>query len=242
MAIQIYINGRECMNSTTSMKKKAADFAVDNFIKSGMVVGLGVGSTAIFSLYRIAEKIASGELNNILGIPCSQAIQEEAISHKIPLGEFSQIPEIDVTIDGADEVDVNFNLIKGGGGALLREKIVAQYSKREVIIVDESKYTEKIGTNWHVPIEVTPFGWETHLNFLSQQGGKSTLRKSDDGSVYYTDQNNYILDVNFGIIENINSLDNALNKRVGIVAHGLFINLATDIVIASTDQIKHYKK
>ena len=144
--------------ASEELKKQAGEFAV-NFIQSGMIVGLGEGSTAIWAIRKIAQELQNGTLQNILGIPCSKNVERIAQALGIPLTTLDTHPVIDLTIDGADEVDPQFNLIKGGGGALLREKIVAQATQREVIVVDENKLSKLLGTVWAVPIEVLPFGW-----------------------------------------------------------------------------------
>lgn len=223
------------------LKQAAAEKAV-SFVESGMVVGLGVGSTAIFAVRKIGAMIRVGELKDIVGIACSLSVEEEATKAGIPLTDLGQNPIIDLTIDGADEVDPDLNLIKGGGGALFREKIVAQASKREIIIVDENKLSPALGTNWPLPIEVNPFGWETHIDFLKTLGGEPNLRINEDGTTYITDQNNYIIDCDFGPIDNPTNLSNTLNNRVGIVEHGLFLGLATDVIVARPGKIEHLIK
>jgi ribose 5-phosphate isomerase A len=227
------------MANIQNLKQRAAEFAVENFIHSSMLVGLGVGSTAIFAVRKLGELIASGTLTEITAIPCSEAVKREALELSIPLVEFSEDTVIDVTIDGADEVDPALNLIKGGGGALLREKIVAQASQREVIVVDQSKLSDILGTQWAVPIEVSTFGWQTQAGFLKSIGGQPVLRNGQNGEPYTTDQGNYILDTNFGPIENPSELAAALQHRAGIVEHGLFINLATDLVVAGEHGVEH---
>jgi len=227
------------MNETTAKyKQQAAERAVE-FIKPGMVVGLGHGSTAMFAVRRIADLIGAGQLSDILGIPCSVVIGDEARKLGIPLTTLEDHPEVDITIDGADEVDAKLNLIKGGGGALLREKIVAQASKREVIAVDASKLSDLLGTRWAVPVEVVPFGWHPQAEFMESLGAKVTLRKHADGTVFETDQGNLIVDANFGPIEDPGSLAAKLTARVGIVEHGLFVKLATDVIVAGADGIRH---
>ncbi|MEN8242049.1 MAG: ribose-5-phosphate isomerase RpiA [Chloroflexota bacterium] len=227
------------MSPNTSLKQQAAEFAVTNFIQSDMLVGLGVGSTAIFAVQKLAQLIASKALSGITAIPCSLAVEQEAIRLGIPLVDFTNRTEIDVTIDGADEVDPDLNLIKGGGGALLREKIVAQASKREVIVVDEGKLSEQLGIKWAVPIEVSVFGWQSQAGFLESIGGQPALRETDQQMPYQTDQGNYILDTDFGPIDDPTRLAAKLKQRTGILEHGLFINMATDLVIAGADGITH---
>ena len=226
------------MDEQTALKKKAGEFAAD-LIESGMRIGLGTGSTAIWAVRRIGERIKSGELTDIVAIPTSIRTQEEAESLGIPLGSFDEIDELDVTIDGADEVDGRLNVIKGGGGALLREKIVAQMTKRLVIIVDPSKQVSLLGQTWAVPIEVVHFGWESQKRFLESEGATVEVRQDEDGNPYLTDGGNLILDANFGRIYNILALETKLQNRVGIVESGLFFEMVDDLIIASPDGIQH---
>ncbi len=223
------------------LKQKAAERAVD-FVESGMVVGLGHGSTAIFAVRRIARLLQSGQLADILGVPCSIHVEEEARELGIPLTTLDDHPIIDLTIDGADEVDPDLNLIKGGGGALLREKIVAQASSREIIVVDESKLSPALGTHWAVPVEVIPFGCRSQYAYLESLGARLTVRQNDDGTVFRTDQGNYLLDCSFGAISQPEQLAEKLDRRSGIVEHGLFLGLATDVIIAGKQGIQHLIK
>lgn len=220
------------------LKEKAARRAV-KFIKSGMVVGLGHGSTASFALQRISELIHSGKLQNMRGVPCSRKVYIDSKKLGIPLTVLDKCTVIDITIDGADEVDDHLNLIKGGGGALLREKIVAQASLREVIIVDESKMSPALGTRCTVPIEVIPFGWQSHIAFLEGLGAEVKVRRKSDGRLFKTDQGNRILDANFGRIRDPARLAGDLNGRAGIVEHGLFIGVATDVIVAGEKGLRH---
>lgn len=215
-------------------KQYAADRAA-TYVQSGMVIGLGTGATATLFVRRLAERLAQGELANIVGIPTSSQIESEAKRLNFPLTTLEEQPQIDLTVDGADEVDPHLNLIKGGGGALLREKIVAQASKREVIIVDEAKLSPVLGTKWHVPVEVIPFGWRTQAAYLTSLGAKVVLRTDKEGSPFVTDQGNYILDSHFGQIADPAALAKTLNQRVGIVEHGLFVKLAQEVIVG-TDQ------
>jgi len=223
------------------LKQQAAQRAVE-FVHSGMVVGLGTGSTTAFAVMRIGERIKSGDLKNIVGIPTSIRTEKLATELGIPLCGLDDQPVIEVTIDGADEVDPALNLIKGGGGALLREKVVAQASRQNIIIVDESKLSPHLGTRWAVPVEVIPFAAKTEENFLKSQGAAVSLRLDDQGRPYQTDQNNFILDANFGEIEDPNGLAARLNERAGIVEHGLFLGLASDVIVAAEDAIRHLKR
>jgi len=153
-----------------------------------MVLGLGTGSTANFAIERIGEKIQSGDLQNIVGIPSSERTALLARKLDIPLTNLEANPSIDLTIDGADEVDPELNVIKGGGGALLIEKIVAQASRRNIIIVDESKLSPQLGTKWALPIEVVPFAHKTEQLFLESIGGSVSLRVDDSKTPYLTNR------------------------------------------------------
>ncbi len=226
------------MATQDELKQRAAFRAVE-FVESGMVVGLGTGSTTEHAVKRIAALLTAGELNNIVGIPTSIRTEKIALESNLPLVGFDTHQEIDLTIDGADEVDPELNLIKGGGGALLREKVVAQASRRNIIIVDETKLVAQLGTNWALPIEVIPFARCTEEKFLTGFGGTVRLRTNDDGTPYRTDQNNLILDTNFGKIVDPYNLAAKLNERAGIVEHGLFLGLATDVIVAGEGEIKH---
>ncbi len=219
-------------------KKEAAEHAV-TYVKSGMIVGLGTGSTAIFATQRIAELLHRGELRNIRALATSKAVWEEAIKLGIPLLADDIPQEIDLTIDGADEVDPKLNLIKGGGGALLREKIVAEASHREIIIVDESKLSPQLGTRWALPVEVLPYGWQSQARYLSSLGAIVTLRREHYGSVVRTDQDNLILDCNFGPITDPQGLAEKLSARAGIIEHGLFLNLTRDVIVAGFNGVRH---
>ena len=223
------------------LKKQAAEKAVEQ-IQSGMVVGLGTGSTAKFATYKIAELLKAGILKDIIAIPTSYATEQLATELNIPLATFNEIQEIDLTIDGADEVDDKLNLIKGGGGAMLREKVIAQASKREIIVVDESKISKKLGEKWHVPIEVLKFSVVLERKFLESLGTEVELRLNEKGDAYLTDEGNYILDTNFGVIDSPEELAPKLVTRAGIVEHGLFVNLTDEVIVASPGGIKSIKK
>ena len=226
---------------TQKLKREAAERAVE-FIKPGMVVGLGHGSTALFALRRIAELLRSGKLGDILGIPCSTQVEREARQLGIPLTSLDEHPTIDVTIDGADEVDSNLDLIKGGGGAILREKIVAQASRREIIVVDESKLSPALGTRWAVPVEVTPFGWRSQVLYLESMGARVSVRQDRSGKRFLTDQGNLIVDCDFGPLSEPSKVAARLDARTGIVGHGLFLGLTTDLVVANAKGVRHIKR
>ena len=232
------------MNAATSspdphaaLKQEAAEHAL-HYVTSGMTVGLGTGSTAIFAIRRIGAQLQSGELKNIVAFATSRASWDAAVELNIPMLTEDLPNRIDVTIDGADEVDPDLNLIKGGGGALLREKLVAQASKREVIVVDESKLSSRLGTLHVLPIEVLPFGWRSQARFLESLGAKYVVRQTPDGREYRTDQGNLILDCDFGPIADAASLARELEARAGIVEHGLFLNLTSCVIVAGTSGIR----
>ena len=220
------------------LKQEAAEKAVE-FVQSGMVVGLGHGTTTIFALRRLAELIKTGKLTGIVGVPCSRLVEQEAHELGIPLSSLDEQAKIDLTIDGADEVDPQLNVIKGGGGALLREKMVAQASQREIIVVDETKLSPALGTHWAIPIEVVEFGWPSQVRFLEGLGGQATERRSEDGGPFRTDQGNLILDARFGPLTDPHALARALEGRAGIVEHGLFLDLVTDVIVASETSVRH---
>jgi len=222
-------------------KLQTAEIAV-NLIHSGMIVGLGSGSTASLALQILANKLKDGTLQHIHAIPSSFQIEQQAKHLGIPLTTLEEHRQIDLTIDGADEVDEDLYLIKGGGGALLREKIIAQASRRVVIIVDQTKWSKRIGVKWPVPIEVLPFGWGSQALFLEELGAKWKLRKKTDGSNYLTDQGNYILDSNFGAIEEPRKLSEQLANRAGIIEHGLFIDITDDLIMVGEGGSQHIQK
>lgn len=207
-----------------------------------MVVGLGHGSTAILAVRRIAQLLHDGQLVDILGVPCSLEVEEEARRLGIPLTTLEEHPVVDLTIDGADEVDPKLDLIKGGGGALLREKIVAQASQREIIVVDESKLSPALGTRWALPVEVAPFGWRSQQAYIQSLGASVVLRESSDGAPFRTDQGNLLLDCSFGPISEPIRLATKLSQRAGVVEHGLFLGLATDVIVATDQAIRHLKR
>jgi len=228
------------MNEIQQYKQQAAEHAVEH-LKSGMVIGLGHGSTTAFALQRIAQLLQQGALKDILGIPCSNQVARHATELGIPLTTLDEHPVIDVTIDGADEVDPDLNLIKGGGGALLREKIVAQASRQEIIVVDASKLSSQLGSKHPLPVEVAADGWQAQAEYLSELGSRPTLRLDADGEPFHTDLGNLILDCDFGPIEDPIGLNEILNRRAGILEHGLFIGLASEVIAAGPQGIKHLK-
>ncbi|MDP9114617.1 MAG: ribose-5-phosphate isomerase RpiA [Acidobacteriota bacterium] len=216
--------------------KRAAGEAAATLIKDGMVVGLGTGSTAKFAVDAIGVRVKSGL--KILGIPTSGQTAAQARSLGIPLGELSADRRVDLTIDGADEVDIHsLDLIKGRGGALLREKIVASVSDCFVIVVDESKLVERLGQRV-LPIEVVPFGWEATAQKLRQLGAVPTLRKSNEREAFMSEGGHYILDCTLNGELSPGALGVALDGMVGVVEHGLFLGMTSRVFAARADGMR----
>jgi len=219
-------------------QKRAAGEHAASLVASGMVVGLGTGSTAVFATRRIGELLATGALRDVTGIPTSRATDAEARRAGIPLLPDGMPRDVDLTIDGADEVSPALDLIKGGGGALLREKIVAQASRRVVIVVDESKLSPALGMRHALPVEIASFGAESQERFLRSLGARPTLRRLPSGEPFETDQGNWILDCVFAPILEPRPLAERLAERAGVVEHGLFCGLATDVVVAGVGGVR----
>lgn len=222
-------------------RRTAAERAVD-FVQSGMIVGLGTGDTVGFAVRELGARLATGALRAIVGVPTSRGTGLEATRLGIPLVRNDWPDEIDLTIDGADEVDPALDLIKGGGGALTREKIVAQASRRVIIVVDERKLSPELGTRSCVPVEVIPFGWPSHRRYLEALGAQVHLRLNAGGEPFRTDQDNFILDCEVRPLADPADLAAALCVRAGIVEHGLFLELATDVIVAGTGGIQHRRR
>jgi ribose 5-phosphate isomerase A len=207
-----------------------------------MVVGLGTGSTAVHAVRAIGRRLQNGELRGVIGIPTSEQTAIDARQWQIPLTSFDAHPQIDITIDGADEIDPHLDLIKGLGGALLREKIVAAASVRMIIVADETKLVDQLGTRAPVPVEVIPFARQLVTVFLRSLGAETLLRQKD-GRVYRTDENNIILDCHFaGGVGDPTALARAIRFQPGVVEHGLFLNCAGDAIVAAADGIHHLRR
>ncbi len=216
-------------------KQAAAESAVAQ-VADGMIVGLGTGSTATFAVDALGRRVRAGL--RMIGIPTSERTAAQARSLEIPLTTLDEYSQIDITIDGADEVENGkLDLIKGLGGALLREKIVADASKRVVIVVDHTKIVDRLGEHGPVPIEVIPFGWQAAARKLTGLGAKAVLRKGADGKPFVSDGGHYILDCAFGPISNPETLAGELDHIVGVVEHGLFIGLTSEVHVAGSDGI-----
>jgi ribose 5-phosphate isomerase A len=211
--------------------KKAAAEAAAKLVETGMVVGLGTGSTAAFVVSELGRRVAQEGLR-IVGIPTSERTAEHARSLKIPLATLAEHTEIDLTIDGADEVERGtLYLIKGHGGALLREKIVAAASKRMAVVADETKLVGHLGTHFSVPVEVVPFGWQATERKLRQLGANPTLRLGADKKPYVTDGGHYIVDCAYGPMQAPKEVAHRLDHVVGTVEHGLFLGFASQVFV-----------
>eukprot|EP00557_Chaetoceros_sp_GSL56_P000781 CAMPEP_0176498346 /NCGR_PEP_ID=MMETSP0200_2-20121128/12267_1 /TAXON_ID=947934 /ORGANISM="Chaetoceros sp., Strain GSL56" /LENGTH=244 /DNA_ID=CAMNT_0017896537 /DNA_START=316 /DNA_END=1050 /DNA_ORIENTATION=- len=235
--------------SQDELKKQVGYKAVDDYVKSGMVVGLGTGSTAYFAVERLGQLLKDGTLKDIVAIPTSVRTKEQAEQLGIPLVTLDTHSKLDVAIDGADEVDPNLNLVKGGGGALLREKMVEVCADKFIVIVDESKLCDGLGPGFPLPVEITPFCHEhtlrTVANLPSVAGCKPVLRmgsssnnKNDGDEIAVTDNGNYIVDLHFD--EPIKDPAKAaleIKNTVGVVDHGLFCGMTTAVIIAGADGI-----
>ncbi|MEM6285359.1 MAG: ribose-5-phosphate isomerase RpiA [Chloroflexota bacterium] len=224
------------MDRVTELKKQVGEAAAAE-IKSGMVVGLGTGSTAVWMVRRLGAMLQNGEVEHIVGIPTSERTAEEAQKLNIPLTTLAENPVLDLTIDGADEIDPALNLIKGGGGALLREKIVAQASKRLIVVADDRKLVDKLGSTFKLPVEVIPFGHSSQRAYLENLGAQVMLRMQDDAP-FTTDSGNYIYDCDFGPVDDVHGMARKIADRAGVVEHGFFIGMASMAIVASEDGIR----
>ena len=225
-------------SETSRAKREAGERAAD-LVESGMAVGLGTGSTAVWATRRIGELLRDGRLHDIAGFPTSAATEAEARRLGIPLLPPELPFDLDLTIDGADEVDPALDLIKGGGGALLHEKTAAQASRRVVIVVDGAKQSPALGTAHPLPVEVTRYGWRAQARFLESLGARVTLRPGSHDQPFVTEEGNLILDCDLGPIADPHALAAQLDARAGIVEHGLFLGLATDLIVAGPGGIRH---
>jgi ribose 5-phosphate isomerase A len=216
-------------------KRAAAERAV-TLIESGMRVGLGTGSTARHVVDILAARLHAGTLRDIVGVPTSRATELQARSLDIPLATLDDVTSLDLTIDGTDEVDPNLDLIKGLGGALLWEKVVARASAHLVIVADDSKDVTRLGTRAPLPVEVVPFGWRTHLRPFEELGARPVLRttSADDAAPFVTDGGHYIVDLHFEAgIADAAAIEGSVRARAGVVETGLFIGMADTVVIAT---------
>ncbi|WP_315833135.1 ribose-5-phosphate isomerase RpiA [Bradyrhizobium prioriisuperbiae] len=226
------------------LKRQAAARALDH-VRDGMKLGLGTGSTAKHFVELLGEKVRAGL--NVVGVPTSEATRADAERCGVPLSTLDELERLDLTVDGADEVDPQLNLIKGGGGALLREKIVAASSDRMIVIADDSKWVERLG-RFPLPIEVIPFGLAATRRAITDAfaangvSGGLDLRKGRDGHGFVTDGGHWIVDAHLGAIPDAAALARSLAAIPGVVEHGLFIRLATTVVLAGPTGIRSIER
>jgi len=222
-------------------KKRAALEAVKH-VREGFVIGLGSGTTVAYAVQEIGEKVRREGLR-VLGVPTSHQVLRLAVSCGIPITTLDEHPQLDLTIDGADQVDGRLNLIKGMGGALMREKIVASASKQFVIVVDETKLVEELGMNHPVPVEVLPFALSVVMVKVRKLGGKPVLREGKDkvGPVV-TDNGNFVLDVEFGVIDDPGDLDVRLKSVPGVLETGLFVEVADVVYVGGRSGVQRLLK
>jgi ribose 5-phosphate isomerase A len=219
------------------LKRAAAEEALSR-VRSGMRLGLGTGSTVAHFLDLLGAALDRGELENLAGVPTSHRTADHARRLGIRLVELDGTP-LDLAVDGADEVDPDLNLVKGMGGALLREKMVAQAARRFVVIVDAAKEVDRLGRRSPLPVEVVPFGWKSHVPALEALGARVEFRRDDDDRPVYTDNGNVILDCHFSeSISDAFELEDALRSRAGVVETGLFLDLATEVLVAEPSGVR----
>jgi len=223
------------MDALQHFKQAAAEVAV-GLVDSGMIVGLGTGSTAKLAVEALGKRVKDGL--RIVGIPTSEYTARQARGLGIRISSLAEHAEIDLTIDGADEIQRGtLDLIKGRGGALLREKVVASSSHRLIIIADETKLVDQLGTRFAVPVEVVPFGWQAAERKLQKLGAHTTLRPGPDDKPFVTDGGNFIVDCSFSPIEAPAALDQELNSVVGVVEHGLFLKMTSRAIVAGQNGV-----
>lgn len=221
------------------LKEKAAETAA-MMLEDDMVVGLGSGTTSTLIVAAIGKRVKEGL--RIIGIPTSERTAEQALQLNIPLSTLGEHPKLDIALDGADEVELgSLNLVKGGGGNLLREKLVTIASARFIAVVDERKLVEKLGSRWPLAVEVVPFGWQTTERRLRELGASPDLRLQADGQIFVTDGGHYILDCTFGPIPSASELAAKLDGIVGVVEHGLFVGLTSEVIVGGSQGIKRLR-
>lgn len=227
---------RAMSKAEQDQQKRSAAEAAAALVEDGMVLGLGTGSTAAFALEALARRVAKGL--RVVGIPTSEQTAALARELGVPLTDFAEHRRVNLTIDGADEVEVGgLNLIKGLGGALLREKIVASASERMVVVVDEAKLVDRLGARAPVPVEIVAFGWQVTLDRLAALGARPSLRMAGD-EPFCTDGGNHIIDCAFGEIEDPAHLERRLGALTGVVESGLFVGLASRVVVGTSSGVR----
>lgn len=222
-----------------ALKRAAAARAVA-LVDDGMRLGLGTGSTIAHFLTLLGERVAAGAVTDLIGVPTSIRTAERCRELGVPLGELHDLAPLDLAVDGADEVDPDLDLVKGLGGALLREKIVAAEARRFVVVVDASKVVDRLGERGPLPVEVVPFAWRCHVPFLEELGARPVLRRGPDGEPLRTDNGNVVLDCRFpGGLPDPRATEARLRARAGVVATGLFLGMATDVLVAGEGGVEH---
>ncbi|MEL7085715.1 MAG: ribose 5-phosphate isomerase A [Cyanobacteria bacterium J06597_1] len=223
------------------LKKMAAEKAVER-VETGMIVGLGTGSTAAFAVSAIGERMKTEGLS-IIGVPTSQRTFEQATELGIPLATLEEQPKLDVAIDGADEIELSsLNLIKGAGGALLREKLVEVSADKLIIIADSTKKVDKLGTKFALPVEIVRFGWKSTTSRVEALGCKPVLRTTESGDPFITDEQHYIIDCQFGPMDDPVTIASTLKGTAGVVEHGLFIDMVYEAIVATDTGIEVLNK
>ena len=225
------------MEDAQHEKYLAAKEAVE-FVEEGMILGLGTGSTASFAIAEIGKMVEGGL--SVKAVPTSSRTEEQARAAGIELISIDDVDEIDLTIDGTDEFDGNLNLIKGGGGALLKEKMVARITDRQIIIADSTKKVDRLGA-YRIPVEVLPFTVHYVKRMIDASGGTGHIRMSG-GEFYVTDERNYIIDADFGLMDDPYSVSDYLNDIEGVVCNGLFLDMAEMVIIGKGDGIEVFEK
>ncbi len=222
-------------------KKRVALEAIKH-VKDGFIVGLGSGSTAAYAIQEIGRRVTQDGLQ-VLGVPTSSQAMMLAVQSGVPLTTLDEHPSPDLAVDGADQIDNKLNMIKGGGGAMTREKIVASAAKQLIIIADETKLVEKLGTNCQVPVEVLPFALATTTASINKLGGKPICRESvEKAGAVVTDNGNYIVDIDFGPINNAEELNQRLKLIPGVFETGLFIEMADIVFLGRPDGVKKLER
>ena len=225
--------------STQDDEKRQVGIAAAEYVRPGMALGLGSGSTVYFFLEELGRRVKGGV--DVVGIPTSERTAALARDFGIPLATFDERQELDLAVDGADEVDPRLNLVKGHGGALLREKIIAMAARRLVIVVDSSKVSPALGTNMTLPVEVVPFAVALARTRLEALGARPTLRQ-DGGKPYVTDNGNWLLDCGFAPMSDPARLEAEINRVPGVMDNGLFIDLASEVILARSGSIERLER
>ena len=232
--------GWELIVNNVKDEKRLVGEAAAKYIEDGMIVGLGTGSTVYYTIVKLAERIKEENMT-IQAVSTSKRTTELALSLGIPILDLNEVTHVDLTIDGCDEFDPELNGIKGGGGALLFEKIVANASNKNIWVADSSKAVTQLG-KFPLPVEVLPFGYTHVLKQCEDEGLHPVLRKTSEGDTYYTDSGNVIIDLHIGKIEDVRALSTWLNAIPGVIENGLFIQMTQKVIFIKEDQIQEMNR